>query len=99
MRLFTKSAFRFSHYKILDGNVCKISQCVLFPRHTPMTMEAISRYDMIAGRRSHFIFDGGKSKFLKSSSAAWRHMGPEGPSNFTKKLKGSVLAIFFFVVT
>ena len=27
------------------------------------------------------------------------HMGPEGPSNFIKKLKGSVLAIFFFVVT
>ena len=27
------------------------------------------------------------------------HMGPEGLSNFTKKLKGSVLAIFFFVVT
>ena len=26
-------------------------------------------------------------------------MGPEGPSNITKKTKGSVLAIFLFVVT
>ena len=26
------------------------------------------------------------------------HMGPEGPSNFTKKLKGSDSAIFFFFV-
>ena len=34
---------------------------------------------------------------LDNSSPA--HMGPEGPSNFIKKLKGSVLAIFFFVVT
>ena len=32
------------------------------------------------------------------SSEMDAHMGPEGPSNFTKKLKGSVLAIFFFVV-
>ena len=27
------------------------------------------------------------------------HMGPEGPFNFTKKLKGSVSAIFFFIAT
>ena len=27
------------------------------------------------------------------------HMGPKDPFNFTKKTKGSVLAIFFFVVT
>ena len=35
----------------------------------------------------------------KSVSVLPGHMGPEGPSNFIKKLKGSVLAIFFFVVT
>ena len=34
-----------------------------------------------------------------ASSSRRTHMGPEGPSNFIKKLKGSVLAIFFFVVT
>ena len=32
-----------------------------FLLETPVTMEAISWFDMIAG--SHFIFDGGKSKF------------------------------------
>ena len=35
----------------------------------------------------------------EASPAKVVHMGPEGLSNFTKKLKGSVLAIFFFVVT
>ena len=36
----------------------------------------------------------------KGPTSSWRpHMGPEGPSNFTKKLKGSVSAIFFFVAT
>ena len=28
----------------------------------------------------------------------YQHMGPKDPFNFTKKTKGSVLAIFFFVV-
>ena len=39
----------------------------------------------------------GKDELIESKSFV--HMGPEGLSNFTKKLKGSVLAIFFFVVT
>ena len=36
---------------------------------------------------------------LEQPVSQWAHMGPEGPSNFTKKLKGSVSAIFFFVAT
>ena len=41
----------------------------------------------------------GFAKFTDVNKIGQVHMGPEGPSNFIKKLKGSVLAIFFFVVT
>ena len=48
--------------------------------------------------RKHFLTDIELANFSPLSAVA-AHMGPEGPSNFIKKLKGSVLAIFFFVVT